>query len=51
MDIPLSLHYKGRVIVIEAKTDEDKRRVEELVNRKDWAGLERYIIQYEEWSA
>ena len=49
IDIPLSLHYKGRVVVIEAKTDEDKQHVVELVKNKDWEGLKPYIIQDEEW--
>lgn len=49
MEIPLSMSYKGRMVVIEAKTDEDKRKVEDMVARNDWVGLQKYIIQDESW--
>lgn len=51
MEIPISMKYRGRMLVIEAKTDNDKLEVEDMIKRNDWVGLQKYIIRDESWEA
>lgn len=49
MDIPISLRYKGRLVVYEAKNEEEKLLINELIAKKDYESLKRFIIQENEW--
>ena len=51
IEIPLSLRYNARMIVIEAKTDDDKLKVEQIVKDRNIEGLKPYIIQDESWES